>query len=76
MARERYLKAEALRRKAVILAAVCAALGGIPAVTMTHGHRWIGFAAIAVQLILLVLAVNFYRQSMSLVSANRKELLK
>jgi hypothetical protein len=56
----------------VILAAACAALGGIPAVTMTHGHRWIGFAAIAVQLILLVIAVNFYRQSMSLVSSNRK----
>ncbi|HKO11877.1 MAG TPA: hypothetical protein VJV22_07915 [Acidobacteriaceae bacterium] len=72
MARERYLKAEALRRKAVIFAAACAALGGIPVVTMTHGHRWIGFAAIAVQLILLVVAVNFYRQSMSLVSANRK----
>jgi CHASE2 domain-containing sensor protein len=72
MSRERYLKAEALRRRAVILAAACAALGGIPAVTMTHGHRWIGFAAIAVQLILLVIAVNFYRQSMSLVSSNRK----
>ena len=65
MSRETYMKAAALRRKAVIFAAACAALGGIPAVTMTHGHRWIGFAAIAVQLVLLVCAVNFYRRSMS-----------
>ena len=72
MTRERYTKAEALRRKAVIFAAACAALGGIPAVTMTHGHRWIGFAAIAVQIVLLVIAVKFYRQSMELISAGRK----
>ena len=72
MSREPYLKAAALRRKAVIFAAACAALGGIPAVTMTHGHRWIGLAAIAVQIVLLVFAVNFYRQSMTLISANRR----
>lgn len=72
MIRERYTKAETLRRKAVILAAACAALGGIPAVTMAHGHRWIGFAAITVQIVLLVFAVNFYRQSMGQISAGRK----
>ncbi|HEV2279121.1 MAG TPA: hypothetical protein VGS02_13145 [Acidobacteriaceae bacterium] len=65
MSRETYMRAAALRRKAVIFAAACAAFGGIPAVTMTHGHRWIGFAAIAVQIVLLVFAVNFYRRSMS-----------
>lgn len=72
MSLERYSKAEALRRKAVIFAAACAALGGIPAVTMTHGHRLIGFACIGVQIVLLVIAVNLYRQSMSLISASRK----
>ncbi|HLJ79144.1 MAG TPA: hypothetical protein VKT75_17115 [Acidobacteriaceae bacterium] len=66
MSRETYRKAEALRRKAVIMAATCAALGGIPAVTMTHGHRWIGFTAIAIQIVLLVIAVRFYRRSMML----------
>lgn len=72
MGRERYLKAEALRRKAVIVAAACAAMGGFLPITLHHGHRWIGFACIAAQIILLVLAVTFYRQSMSLISAGRK----
>lgn len=72
MSRETWMKAAALRRKAVIFAAACAALGGIPAITMTHGHRWIAFAAIAVQIVLLVFAVNFYRQSMTQMSAGRK----
>ena len=72
MSRERYQKAEAKRRQAVIVAAACAAMGGILPVTLHHGHRWIGFALIGVQIILLVIAVNFYRQSMSLISAGRK----
>lgn len=72
MSRETWMKAAALRRKAVIFAAACAALGGIPAITMTRGHRWIGFVAIAVQIVLLIFAVNFYRQSMTQISAGRK----
>lgn len=72
MSRDSYIKAAALRRKAVIVAAACAALGGIPVVTMTHGHHWIGFTVIAVQVVLLVIAVNFYRQSMALTSAGRR----
>ena len=76
MGRERYLKAEALRRKAVIVAAACCALGGFLPITLHHGHRWIGFACIAMQVLLLVVAVTLYKQSMSLMSANRKELLK
>lgn len=66
------MRAAALRRKAVIFAAACAALGGIPAVSLPHGHRWIGFAAIAVQIVLLVFAVSFYRRSMTLISAGRR----
>jgi hypothetical protein len=72
MGRERFLKAEALRRKAVIVAAACCALGGVLPITLHHGHRWIGFVCIAAQIILLVVAVTLYRQSMSLISADRK----
>ena len=72
MSRERYHKAEALRRKAVIVAAACCALGGVLPITLHHGHRWIGFACMGAQIVLLVVAVTLYRQSMSLVSADRK----
>lgn len=71
MSRERYAKAEAKRRQAVIVAAACAALGGILPVTLHHGHRWIGFCCIGAQVFLLVLAITLYRQSMSLISADR-----
>lgn len=72
MSRETYLKAGALRRKAVMTAALCAMVGGGAIAFMQPGHRWIGFACIGVQIILLVIAVNFYRQSMALTSAGRK----
>lgn len=52
-------KVEELRRKAVACAACCAALAGVPALTMTHGHRWVGFACIAVQVVLLVFSIHF-----------------
>lgn len=72
MSLETYRKAAALRRKAVITAALCAMVGGGAIAFMHPGHRWIGFACIGIQLVLLVIAVNFYRQSMALHSPGRR----
>jgi len=52
-------KVEELRRKAVACAASCAALAGVPALTLAHGHRWVGFACIGVQVVLLVFSIRF-----------------
>ena len=52
-----------LRRKAVVLAACAACLGGLPALTMMHGHRVLGFAVIGLQIVLLVAAMNLLARS-------------
>jgi len=55
-------KVDALRRKAVITAACCAMLGGFIPVFL-RGHHGLAFVCIGVQVVLLVMALNFYAQS-------------
>jgi hypothetical protein len=50
-------RVERLRRGVVISAAGAAALGGAEAVGMTHGHRWLAFAFIGLQVVLVVEAL-------------------
>lgn len=52
-------KAGRYQRKAVGSAACAACLGIAPMLAITHGHRWLGFALIAVQVVLLVAAMSF-----------------
>jgi hypothetical protein len=47
-------KVEELRRKTVITAAGAAVLAAGPALSMTHGHRWLGVIFIAIQSVLIV----------------------
>jgi len=53
-------RARELQKKAVVTAAGAAMLGAAPALAMTHGHRWLGFFFIAVQVVLLVAAMRFF----------------
>jgi hypothetical protein len=55
-------KVDALRRKAVITAAFCAMMGGFIPV-FVRGHHWLAGVCIGVQVVLLVVALNFYAQS-------------
>jgi hypothetical protein len=55
-------KVDALRRKAVITAACCAMMGGFIPVFL-RGHHGLAFVCIGVQVVLLVMALNFYAQS-------------
>jgi len=55
-------KAGELQRKAVVTAAGAAALGAAPALSMAHGHHWLGFSFIGLQLVLIVMAMNFVVQ--------------
>jgi hypothetical protein len=64
-------KAGELRRKAVVTAAGAAVLGAGPALFMTHGHRWVGFVVIGIQIVLLVAAMRFLRESKRLRPAGR-----
>jgi len=41
----------------VIAAGGAAALGGAAAIGMTHGHRWLAFALIGLQVVLVVEAL-------------------
>ncbi len=50
-------RVERLRRGVVIAAAGAAALGGAEAVGMTHGHRWLAFVFIGLQVVLTVEAL-------------------
>ena len=50
-------RVERLRRGAVTAAAGAAVLGGAVAVGMTHGHRWLAFVFIGMQVVLLVEAL-------------------
>jgi hypothetical protein len=43
-----------LRRSGAACAAMVAAFAAIPAVAFTSHHRWIGFACIGIQIVLLV----------------------
>jgi drug/metabolite transporter superfamily protein YnfA len=52
-----------LRRKAVITAAFCAILGGFIPLLGLHGHRWIAFAGLGAQAVLLVTALSFFVKS-------------
>jgi hypothetical protein len=62
-------KVEDLRRKTVIYAAGAAVLAAVPALSMTHGHRVLGFVFIGIQVVLLVLALRFLAQMRRLKSA-------
>jgi hypothetical protein len=50
-------RVERLRRGVVIAAGGAAALGGAAAIGMTHGHRWLAFALIGLQVVLVVEAL-------------------
>jgi hypothetical protein len=50
-------RVERLRRGVVIVAGGAAALGGAAAIGMTHGHRWLAFALIGLQVVLVVEAL-------------------
>jgi hypothetical protein len=58
-------KVEDLRRKAVVFAAGAAVLAAGPALSMTHGHRILGFVFIGIQVLLLVMAVRYLAQMRS-----------
>jgi membrane protein DedA with SNARE-associated domain len=55
-------KAARSRKLAIVTAALTAVLGSVPAFTMTHGHRLLGFVTIGVQVVLLVLAIHYLVQ--------------
>jgi hypothetical protein len=50
-------RVERLRRGAVISAAGAAVLAAGPALWLTHGHRWLAFVFIGLQVVLLVEAL-------------------
>jgi hypothetical protein len=50
-------RVERLRRGAVISAAGAAVLAAGPALSLTHGHRWLAFVLIGLQVVLLVEAL-------------------
>jgi len=62
-----------LRRRAVITAAGAAVLGAAPALFMTHGHRWIAFVVIGIQIVLLVAAMRLLTESKRQRAAERNE---
>lgn len=50
-------RVERIRRSIVIVAGGAAALGGVEAIGLTHGHRWLAFVLIGVQVVLVVEAL-------------------
>jgi hypothetical protein len=50
-------RVERLRRGVVIAAGGAAALGGVEVVGITHGHRWLAFVLIGLQVVLVVEAL-------------------
>ncbi len=52
-------KISGLRRRAVLMAAMAAVLGGVPAIGLAHGHHWLSFTCIGLQVILLTLAISY-----------------
>jgi len=46
-----------LRRKAVTSAAGAAVLGGFEVISVTHGHRWLAFGFLGLQVVLIVMAI-------------------
>jgi len=65
-------KATELQRKGVVTAAGAAVLAAAPALFMTHGHRWMAFLVIGIQIVLLVAAARFLRESQRLRVADRR----
>jgi hypothetical protein len=51
-----------LRKRAVVTAAGAAAMGAAPMLAMTHGHRWLGYEFMAVQVVLIGAAIRFVVQ--------------
>ena len=56
-------KLSGLRRRAVALAAMATALGGVPAITLEHRHHWVAFLCIGLQLVLLSVAARLLVRS-------------
>lgn len=50
-------RVERLRRSAVISAAGAAVLGGAEVIGVTHGHRWLAFVLLGIQVVLIVEAL-------------------
>lgn len=50
-------RVERIRRSMVIAGGGAAALGGAEAIGITHGHRWLAFVFIGVQVVLIVEAL-------------------
>jgi hypothetical protein len=50
-------RVERLRWSAVIAAGGAAALGGAEAMGLTHGHRWLAFVLLGLQVVLIVEAL-------------------
>jgi len=46
-------RVERIRRGVVIAAAGAAVLGGAEAIGLTHGHRWLAFVFIGIQVVLI-----------------------
>jgi hypothetical protein len=52
-----------LRRKAVLYAAAVAFLAAVPGLSFSHGHRFLGFACLGVQVVLLALSISCLARS-------------
>jgi hypothetical protein len=52
-------RAREFQKKTVFSAAGAAVLGVAPMLAMAHGHRWLGFGLIGVQVVLVVMAIRF-----------------
>ena len=61
-----------LRRAGVACAAMVAVLAIVPALMMEHGHRWVGFAGIGLQVVLLVIALTLLAKAKK-VAADQRE---
>lgn len=64
-------QASELQRRAVVTAAGAAVLGAAPALFIMHGHRWIGFLVIGIQIVLLVAAMRFLTEAKRLKAIGR-----
>jgi len=52
-----------LRRRAVVTAAMAAVLGVVPTLSGVHAYHWVVFVCIGLQIILITLALSFFKRS-------------
>jgi len=60
---DRTSQVERLRRLSVTTAACCAALAAVPALSLSHGYRILGFVCLGAQVVLLVFSLRFLAES-------------